>query len=56
MAASKPSRDVQHARELLAKAQPRGMSHVMLAAAAVHAILAVEQAVRELIDAVHDQS
>jgi hypothetical protein len=43
--------DVDIARELLAEAEPamRGRSDRMLAAAQVHATLAVEAAVRELI-------
>jgi hypothetical protein len=44
--------DVTAARNLLRKSEPalRGRSDQMLAAAQVHATLAVEQAVRDLIE------
>ena len=43
------SEDVDKAREPLDKARLNNRSELMLAAAQVHATLAVEQAVRELI-------
>jgi len=43
--------DVDTARELLAAARLNNRSERLLAAAQVHATLAVEAAVRELIDA-----
>ena len=44
-----PKSDVARARELLEKAKLRNESDQMLRAAQVHATLAVEAAVRELI-------
>jgi len=44
-----PSSDVDKARELLETAKLQNLSDRMLAAAQVHATLAVEAAVRELI-------
>ena len=44
-----PSSDVDRARELLETAKLQNFSDRMLAAAQVHATLAVETAVRELI-------
>lgn len=46
--------DVDAARDLLHEAEHRHKSELMLAAAQVHATLAVEQAVRELIDLQRD--
>ena len=43
------SKDVDRARELLATAKLQNISDRMLAAAQVHATLAVEAAVRDLI-------
>ena len=45
-------KDVDRARELLETAKLQNISDRMLAAAQVHATLAVEAAVRELIDAI----
>lgn len=48
--------DVDNARELLAKARLNNRSELMLAAAQVHATLAVEAAVRDLIAKTADNS
>jgi hypothetical protein len=49
--------DVDDARWLLDRAELHNRSELMLAAAQVHATLAVEQAVRDLIAATgHDES
>ena len=50
------SDDVDKARELLDKARPNNRSELMLAAAQVHATLAVEVAMRELIAKLDDQT
>ena len=47
--------DVDRARELLGTAKLQNISDRMLAAAQVHATLAVETAVRELIDKLEGQ-
>jgi hypothetical protein len=47
--------DVDRARELLGTAKLQNISDRMLAAAQVHATLAVEMAVRELIDKLEGQ-
>ncbi len=48
--------DVDRARELLETAQLQNISDRMLAAAQVHATLAVETAVRELIEKLESRS
>ena len=50
MTKPEPQSDVERARELLETAKLQNISDRMLAAAQVHATLAVEAAVRELID------
>jgi hypothetical protein len=50
------SADVDKARELLAAARLNNRSERLLAAAQVHATLAVEAAVRDLIDALAAES
>jgi hypothetical protein len=50
MTKPEPPSDVDRARELLGTAKLQNISDRMLAAAQVHATLAVEAAVRELID------
>jgi hypothetical protein len=47
------SDDVDTARDLLERARHRNTSELLLAAAQVHATLAVEAAVRDLIAATH---
>jgi hypothetical protein len=56
MTKPEPHSDVDRARELLETAKLQNFSDRMLAAAQVHATLAVEAAVRELIDKLEAES